>query len=273
MTVVVAFVTADAALMAADTEATEEDGSRHETEKIWPCGSLVVGYTGTGIIQQPLRRALDQVIPAAEQQGHLDRWTIRQHICQVTSVVLSNEYALRAPATAGQVPAELAGVLLAIGRDAEGFWLLEVGKHAGGSFYDEAGFHTVGSGALAAQMARGLLRNYEPVGRSLPHLRLIAYRTVVTCIGVLGSGYGVGGHVDLWEAEGNQSFAKRDEVGLRGVANGVDQWMTIEAESIDQVVTEEPDAEGVVMPEGLEDDPHAAQLAEPPPVEDELARE
>jgi hypothetical protein len=96
------------------------------------------------------------------------------------------------------------------------------------------------------------------VGRSVPHLRLIAYRAVSTCIDVLGGRYGVGGNVQVWEAQGEAPFRQLTGAELASVDNGVQQWTTIEAESLDQVVLEEETgeaaakAEGVEMPEPLD---------------------
>jgi hypothetical protein len=270
MTVVVAFVTTNAAVMASDTEGTEADGTKHDVDKIWTCGSLLLGYTGSTVISQPLRAALDQAIPAAEAGGSVSRWAIRQKICETCKTVLAGEYANRVPPVPGEVPRELSGALLAIGRDDDGYWLLEVDRNAGGTFYHEIGFHSVGSGSVSAQTASGLLRNYGAIGRERPHLRLIAYRTVATCIHVLGSNYGVGGEVSIWDAADGEQFEHLDAQSLQRVGNGVEQWITIEAESLDRVVLEEEDAAAaaaedeaeVELPEELEPAP-----AEPAPAE------
>jgi hypothetical protein len=47
----------------------------------------------------------------------------------------------------------LAGALLVIGRDSNGYWLFEIDEHNQGTFYEHAGFHTVGSGSSAAYIS------------------------------------------------------------------------------------------------------------------------
>ena len=86
---------------------------------------------------------------------------------------------------------------------------------------------------------------YEPKGRSLRHLKPIAYRTVDTCINTLGGQLGVGGRVDLWASE-DGARASDDECAR--IAGGVEQWTTIERESLDQIVLAEP-ASGPSEPE------------------------
>jgi hypothetical protein len=151
----------------------------------------------------------------------------------------------------GAVPSSLAGKLVVIGRDSDGYWMLEIDERNGASFYESDGFHAVGSGSVAAQVSRSLLAHYEPLGRSVRHLRLIAYRAVSVCIGTLGGQHMVGGDVRIWEVEGDASFVKLGEAEMAQVANGVDQWRTIESETLDQVVVEEPQPEGEELPENL----------------------
>jgi 20S proteasome alpha/beta subunit len=256
MTVVIGFIGTDGAVMASDTEGQEADRTRRDIDKIWRCGSLLCGYTGQSSVQQPLRVALQARVEAAEDGGPIDKWQMRAHIAEACRPVLQGAYDNHVPRPAqGEVPQALSGALLVIGRDNDGFWLLEIDARNSPSWYSDPGpgFHAVGSGSTAAQVARGLLEHYEPVERSVAHLRLLAYRTVATCISVLGGAYGVGGDVRIWNAEGDVEFAQLDEGQMERVKNGVEQWTTIEAESLDRVVLEEaaPEAEGEEMPEEL----------------------
>jgi hypothetical protein len=256
VTVVLGFVTPDAALMAADSESTEADGTRRDVDKIWTCGRLLLGHTGTSIIRQPLRAALDARIPELEAAQQMGRWEYRTALCQAANNVFGFEYTNHVGARGGDgIPNALRGALLAIGRDDDGHWLLEVDHTAGGSFYTDAGFHTVGSGSVAAQVGQAVLAHYEPLGRTVAHLRLIAYRTVAACIGTLGGGHGVGGEVRMWQADGD-GFQQLSQAELEGVENGVAQWITVEAESLDTVVTvdegaDEQPPEGESMPDAI----------------------
>jgi hypothetical protein len=257
MTVIVAFVGPDGAVMASDSESTGADETRSDVEKIWACGPLVLGYTGTTIIQQPLRLALEQ---AVTNVGAVSRWDVRAIICAASDPVLGTAYANHVPKLpAGVVPPTLAGMLLALGRDDDGYWILEVDERNGGTFYEDRDFHAVGSGSPAAQVARSLLVHYEPLGRSVPHLRLFAYRAVAVCIRTLGGRHGVGGRVRMWQSEGGGAFEQLTEADLAGVENGVEQWTTIEGESLDRVVLEEAPPEGDKMPDALEAEEEATE--------------
>jgi 20S proteasome alpha/beta subunit len=253
MTVVVGFVTSDAAVMASDSEATSADGTRSDMDKIWTCGTLLLGYTGSSIVRQPLEHSLAAAVASLEAAGRTpSRWDYRASLCDATRNVLEGEYANHlGERDQWGFPLQLRGALLAIGRDADGLWLLEVDHTPGGTFYEQDGFHAVGSGSIAAQVTRGLLAHYYPVGQTVAHLRLIAYRTVAACIDVLGGGHGVGGKVAIWE-QSEAGFEKLSDPELEQAENGVAQWTTIEAETLDAVIsrTETP-SEGVEMPEAL----------------------
>lgn len=251
MTVVVAFVGSDGAVMASDSEGTEADQTRRDVEKLWTSdGRMVFGYTGNSVVSQPLRLALEQALAGLGPGAR--RWDVRAGLCAAARPVVQSAYDNFVPRVPpGQVPQQLAGTLVAIGRDDDGFWLLEIDQHNGGTWYTDPGFHAVGSGSVAAQMANGLLAHYQPLGRSVPHLRLIAYRAVSACIDVLGGRYGVGGYVRMWQASGANEFAPLNDAELDLVEHGVEQWRTIESESLDRVVLEEAEAPGPEMPEPL----------------------
>jgi hypothetical protein len=48
---------------------------------------------------------------------------------------------------------------------------------------------------------------------------------------MLGSGWGIGGPVHMWESEG-ASFRELSEAEVERVAHGVDQWIGIEKDSL-----------------------------------------
>lgn len=238
MTVVVAFVGADGAVMASDSEATESGHTRYDVEKIWTCGGLLCGYTGNGSVRDRLRRAMDD---AAKQlfgdSATIDRYKAANVLQQVAKPVLEHVYSHFVPAAPGQHYGLLAGVLLIVGRDDAGYWLLEVDGSNNASWYTDAGFHTVGSGSPAAYVAYALMKNYDVASRDVAAQRLVAYRTVDTCIGTIGGQLGVGGYVHLWSSEGGGPFEKQEGETLNAVQNGVDQWTTIERESLDKIST------------------------------------
>ena len=72
-----------------------------------------------------------------------------------------------------------------MGWDENGYWLLEIDEHNSGSSYTDRGFHAIGSGSPAAQVAIGLLQNYNPQRLSPEQLQMLAYRTIGVSISVL----------------------------------------------------------------------------------------
>jgi hypothetical protein len=102
------------------------------------------------------------------------------------------------------------------------------------------------------------MKEYEPETRSLDHLKLVAYRTVETCISVLGGRLGVGGKVQLYFSHDGSAFQHETEQGCALLEQGVEQWVTIEAESLQQVVLGDAppaaeDAAAAEVPEAIEE--------------------
>lgn len=105
---------------------------------------------------------------------------------------MRREYGAFVPTAEGQQPGHvLANALLIIGRDSGGYWLLELDPNNQPTFNTGHGFHTIGSGSPAAYLAQGLVKEYAPAALSLDHMKLMAYRTVDTCIRVLGGRLGL----------------------------------------------------------------------------------
>lgn len=240
--------------MASDSEATEgADGqTRYDVEKIWTCGELLCGYTGTIAVRDRLARAMDDMMPQVMQQKP-NRHQISDVLQQIAHPVLQHVYSHFVPAQPGQNASTLAGILLVIGRDDDGYWLLELDYNNTASFYTDAGFHTVGSGSAAAYVARALMKGYNVASREMKALRLVAYRMVSTCIDSLGGRLGVGGEVHMWSSEEGAPFVRIEGENLEAVRNGVEQWTVAERESLDRVLLggspQPPGGEGVALPE------------------------
>ena len=267
MTVVVGFVGPDGAVMASDSEATEgADGlTRYDVEKIWTCGDLLCGYTGMGAVRDRLARAMDEVLPQVMPQRP-NRHQLADVLQQIAQPVLRHVYSNFVPTQPGQDASRLAGILLVIGRDDDGYWLLELDYHNTASFYTDAGFHTVGSGSAAAYVARALMKGYNVGSREMKALRLVAYRMVGTCIDSLGGRLGVGGHVQMWSSQNGAPFAKCEGEELESVRDGVEQWTVAERESLDQVLSggsPQPPAEAAAaLPEDFASDAPAEGKAD-----------
>ncbi len=236
MTVVVAFVGADGAILASDSEATESGHTRYDVEKIWTCGGLLCGYTGNGSVKDRLAKALEDAFLSTFPGPLVDRMQARDSLQQIFKPVLQHVYSTFVPAGPGQHHGMLAGSILILGRDDAGYWLLEIDGSNNASFYTDKGFHTVGSGSSAAYVAHALMEGYDIAARDVQALRLVAYRTVDNCIKSLGGRLGVGGHVQLWESRDGAPFMKCEGDELDSVKDGVDTWITIERESLDKVV-------------------------------------
>jgi 20S proteasome alpha/beta subunit len=229
LTLIIGFVGEDGALIAADSQASEADQTRHTVEKIWSSGGLVFGYSGYDAVRYPLKVAIEQIAASlAEASDHLEA---KRLLCDAIKPVLEQVYGAFVAYHPLQTPAMIAGALLVIGRDEGGYWLLEIDANNNGTFYTDRGFHAVGSGATAAQVARAFLEHYEPRGRSLSDLRLLAVRTLGTCIAVLASG--LAEPIQLWTSTDGSTFQKVAEEDLLALENNVQQWITVECESLD----------------------------------------
>jgi 20S proteasome alpha/beta subunit len=250
VTVVVGFLGADGAVMASDSQASELDRTKYDAPKIWADNGLLFGYSGNTAVMDPVQLALEEKL--AGQDTSQSRWTVKKLLCEAIRPVLVGEYANYVPdPPAGQIPASLGGMLLVIGKDANGYWLLDIDHNNVGTFHPHRGFHAIGSGSAAAGVVRGLLEHYDPEARTVWHLKLIAHRSVGTCIRVLD--LGVGGEIQLWAStEEGDGFARVTDDDLRDVEHGISQWTVIERESLDNVM-------GAGAPEGT------TEPAEAPP--------
>ncbi len=262
MTVIVGFVGADGAVMASDSEGTEGAQIRRDVKKCWTCGGLLMGLSGAASVKQPLEAAFARAVETTfGEAAEVNRWEARELLRQQAQDVLAREYSSFVSTRPGHGAEVIGSCLLVIGRDADGYWLLEIDPNNSPTFYtDHGGFHTIGTGSAAAYFATGLMKEYEPQGRSFNHLKLVAYRTVKTCIEVLGGRLGVGGHVQLHASRDGGPFERETAEGLAVLSEAVEKWTTLEAESLDQVVLSEvlPAADQAAadtpLPEAIEED-------------------
>ena len=261
MTVVVGFVGPDGAVMAADTEVTAGGHSRFDAEKVWAAEGIIVAYTGTDSVRQPLTVAVTAAMAANfPNQAEVPRTDAQSTLQAATRPVLTQVYSQNVGLrTTTGIPMTLLGHVIALGRDAQGYWLLEIDEHNDATFYETHGFHAVGSGSSAAYAARSLMRDYHALGRTPAQLKLMAYRTVQNCIDSLAGDAGVGGEVRVWYSERGGPFLRAQADELESMANGVAQWRTVERESLRRVARDHeplpPETPGEALPEDLPDDP------------------
>jgi 20S proteasome alpha/beta subunit len=264
LTVIVGFVGDSCAVMASDSEGTESGHTRFDVAKIWTSGnSLLLGYSGNSAVRDALRRSIDVTMQANFGEAEvIDRWDARDALVAAVRPVLGQFYS-EFISTSRTADEALEGRLLVIGRDGAGHWLLEVDGNCIATFYEERGLQAVGSGGPAAFVAHGLLRHYQPREQTVKELRLIAYRTIRTCIDGLGGPLGVGGEVHIWSCREGEGYVRSTAEQLQDLDEGLAKWKTMERESLSLAVGTAPTegaaaAEGV--PEALDDD-DAADLA------------
>jgi hypothetical protein len=223
--------------MVSDSESTESGHTRFDVDKIWTTGGcLLLGYSGSGAVRAALEMSIATKVKAAfgEEATEIDRWEARTLLASATKPVQEQFYKEFVPTTQ-PVDNVLGGTLLVIGRDENGHWLLEIDLHSTTTFYEDRGLQAIGSGGPAAFVAQGLLRHYEPRDQTIEQLRLIAYRTVKTCIDGLGGAFGVGGEVHLWSCRAGEGYTKAGTELLESLEEGLTKWTTIERESLSQV--------------------------------------
>ena len=242
--------------MASDSEGTESGHTRFDVEKIWTAGhGLLLGYSGNSAVRDAVRRSIDATVRADFGDAvAIDRWHARTSLVSAVRPVLGQFYS-EFISTTHTADEALKGSLLAIGRDNGGHWLLEVDANCIATFYEERGLQAIGSGGSAAFVAHGLLRHYQPREQTIKELRLIAYRTIQTCIDGLAGQLGVGGEVHLWSCQASEEYSKANSESLQGLEEGLAKWKTIERESLSVAVGTAPavdaTAEGGV-PEALD---------------------
>jgi hypothetical protein len=147
----------------------------------------------------------------------------------------------------------LGGNLIVVGSDGEKYWLLEIDRHNTAGHYTDDGFHTIGSAAVATHVGRRLLSHYRLPGYEPRHLCLLAVRTVQASIEVLGSAYGIGGPVQLWQSTAD-GYEAVEGGALERVMEGLDVWMGIEQESLVTVFSSAGEETPSDLPDVLTED-------------------
>jgi 20S proteasome alpha/beta subunit len=249
VTLVVGFVSQSCGVMGADSQATESDGTRSEVEKIWHEAGLLFGYTGTWAVRDLVASAIHRQLDGTDP--HADREQIRNRLCQAVRPVLMSVYANYVPNDIDEAKRRLGGRLIVMGCDENGYWLLEIDEHNTGSPYTDRGFHAIGSGSPAAQVAIGLLQNYNPQRLSPAQLQMLAYRTIDVSVSVLAQH--LSGPVRLWSSNDKRQFVQLTDTALDETAKRVELWLTLERESLDEA-SSPPVGEELPSPVELADD-------------------
>lgn len=250
MTLVVGFVAQTCGVMGADSQATEADGTRTEVEKLWEDHGLLFGYTGSWAVRDVVARAIARRLGQGGFDPHMDREGVRHLLCQTVRSVLMSVYANYVPNDIAEAKQKLGGRLLAMGSDSNGYWLLEIDEDNTGSWYTDRGFHAIGSGSPAAQIAIGLLQNYNPQRLSLEQLQMLAFRTLDVSITVLAQ-Y-LSGPMRLWSSDESDRFVRLTDTDIADTERRVELWLTLERESLDDAAT--PPV-GEALPEAVDQPP------------------
>jgi 20S proteasome alpha/beta subunit len=251
MTLIVGFIAEDGAVIAADSEATESGHSRFDVEKIWKVGKTVFGHSGSMAIAQEVRHALDAGLPPFVEQNNPDRWTLKDYLTSIMNPILQKAYS----SYVGSNYREISGVLMIVGRDSEGYFLLEIDGNNTATFYDTRQFHAIGSGSPSAYSIYGLMENYDSQHQSVEQLKLVSYRMLDTCINSIGGPAGVGGRINIWTSDETEGFRKIPSEETEIIKYGVDQWKLSEKETLDRLyeADETQSEQEISMPEELID--------------------
>jgi len=251
VTLIVAHVSAVGAVMAADSHVAEEDHTGGLADKIWTTGTLLFGYSGNMAVRDRLRQAIEAELARSPLPVPIDCEMAASQLKASMRPILQQAYADFVGGPDDSPVEALGGSLLVVGRDNGRYWLLEIDRNNTSSHYTEDGFHTTGSGSTAAHVGRRLLQHYALPGYETKHLRLLAMRTVKSCIDVLGGAYGLGGPVQLWQATDNGYEQVRGDE-LASVVEGVQQWVQIEKESLSKVFAATVEAPPGPLPDALQ---------------------
>ena len=249
MTLIVAHVSATGAVMASDGLAVEADSTLGTEKKIWTSGGLLFGYAGQLSVRDELRKAIDGGLAQSPLPHLADIDAAKSQLTALIAPALRMAY----ENYCGSEPPEqaLAGSFLIIGKDTNGYWILEIDPVNTPSNYTAGGFHTIGSVSVAGHVARYMLQHHVVPGREGRHLKLVAYRTVNSCVEVLGSGFGIGPPIQVWENT-DDGFAELNDDDLASVKEDVRGWTLIERESLDQYLEAKADgADKEPLPEDL----------------------
>jgi hypothetical protein len=73
VTLIVAHVSPSGAVMAADSHVTEEDNTAGFADKIWMCGGLLFGYSGSMSVRDRLQLAIEQGLDGAPMPSRSSR--------------------------------------------------------------------------------------------------------------------------------------------------------------------------------------------------------
>ncbi len=252
MTLIVGFIAQDGAIIAADSEATESGHSRFDVEKIWEIGGDIFGHSGSVAIAQNIRHVLEANLPTFVEQNHPDRWALKDYLVATMRPILQSAYANYV----GGNYMEVSGVLMVIGKDEAGYFLLEIDGNNTATFYNDRQFHAIGSGSPAAYSIYGLLENYDSQHQSVEKLKLVSHRMLDSCINSIGGPAGVGGSINIWTSDDTEGFQRLTPEEITVIKYGVDQWKLSEKETLDGLYeaeeTQTEQAE-LSMPEELPD--------------------
>ena len=233
MTLVVGFVAGDRAVMAADSQATEADGTRTTIDKIWCERGLLIGYAGPHAIRDRLQRVFAHKLSASDPEELRSCDTVAAALCSAARPTLEAIYQNYVPDHGEHPKSRLGGQVLVLGCDGTDHWLLEIDADNTPTPYTDNGFHAAGSGSPAAQVAMALLESYVPAELTLRELGALAYRTVLTSVRVLA--HAVGEPVVLWSSDGNGSFTKATDTEIDDIERFIEAWTTGERESLRMV--------------------------------------
>jgi 20S proteasome alpha/beta subunit len=238
MTLIVAVACKDAVVVAADSQATELQGTdigaavRHGTQKIRQLGPhMLWAASGTVGIIQDVEDALERWVAENPSKLNLAARRMKPELVKTVAPVVKQAYGewFAVPGRGNMPPAT--SVLVAGHTDGHR-WILEISENGLGEF-KEQGFASLGSAYNLAAVAAAMVSEYAPQTRGMIEGRLLALRVLETA--VQAAAFGVGGDptVAVVDASGAAILGDDD---VRQLRDQVAAWRSLEAETLGEFI-------------------------------------
>ena len=238
MTLIVALACRDAVVMAADSQATELQGTnigaavRHGQEKIRMLGPhMLWAASGTVGIIQDVEDALDQWAAANPSKLNLPAKRMKPELVKVIVPTVKQAYGswIQVPGQGNLPPAT---AVMVCGHTDGHRWILEISENGIGEF-KQHGFASLGSAFNLAAVAAAMVSEYAAPTRTLIEGRLLALRILETA--VQAAAFGVGGDPMLGVVDASGAAILTDDE-IRQLGDEVAQWKRLEAETLGEFI-------------------------------------
>lgn len=239
MTLIVALGCKDAVVLAADSQATELQGTnilaavRHSSDKIKQVGpNMLWAASGSVSVIQDIGSALDQWVEANPGKLALPAKRMKPELVKAVAPRIKEAYTNWMPVP-GQQNMPPATSLLVVGHTDGAKWILEISENGMGEF--KQGFAALGSAYNLAAVAAAMVSEYAAPTRTLIEGRLLALRVLETA--VQAAAFGVGGDPRLGVVDASGATILSPDA-IRELRDKVVQWKRLEAETLGEFVAQ-----------------------------------